>query len=66
MASSDQILKAIQECQINYNKVPNSSNPEENGPNWHLEILNVLHLIRIELKNHNNLTAMINNIKIRT
>jgi hypothetical protein len=65
MASSDEILEAIKGCQVNYNQVPNSSDPDENGPNWHLELLSVLHQIRIELKNSNNLNAMINNIKIR-
>jgi hypothetical protein len=63
MASSDQILQAIVACQPNYNRTPNLKDGEEDGPNWHYELLTVLHQIRIELANHNAILVKINNLE---
>jgi hypothetical protein len=64
MASSDQILQAIIDCQPNYNRTPTTDDGEEDGPNFHFELLSVLHQIRIELRNQNHLQAKINQIDI--
>jgi len=64
MASSDQILQAIIDCQPNYNRTPITADAEEDGPNFHYELLSVLHQIRIELRNHNHLLAKINQMEI--
>jgi hypothetical protein len=63
MATSDQILKAIQDCQPIYNRTPSTDDAEEDGPNFHYELLTVLHQIRIELSNHNSILVKINNLE---